>query len=109
VTLSGADGAAQVRAGRAEWAGLAVRALPTLLVTMDGSVLFLAVPKLTRHLQPSAAQLLWISDVYGFLIAGALVTMGALGGARALLGVAGGALAPSSLALLGLRMLRRRV
>ena len=36
-----------VRAGRREWIGLAVLALPTLLVTMDLSVLFVAVPKLT--------------------------------------------------------------
>jgi DHA2 family multidrug resistance protein-like MFS transporter len=46
---------------------LAVLALPTLLVTMDMSVLFLAVPKLTHALHPSSAELLWITDIYGFL------------------------------------------
>ena len=58
---------------------MAVLALPTLLVTMDMSVLFLAVPKLTRALHPSSAELLWITDIYGFFIAGSLLTMGALG------------------------------
>jgi DHA2 family multidrug resistance protein-like MFS transporter len=104
-----------------------------MLVTMDLSVLFLAVPKLTRDLEPTSAELLWITDIYGFLIAASLITMGTLGdrigrrrlllaggslfagaslvaalstspamliGARALLGVAGATLAPSSLALI---------
>jgi DHA2 family multidrug resistance protein-like MFS transporter len=112
---------------------LSVLALPTLLVTMDMSVLFLAVPKLTRALLPSSAELLWITDIYGFFIAGSLLMMGALGdrighrrllltggaafavgslvaafstspamliAARALLGIAGASLAPSSLALI---------
>jgi DHA2 family multidrug resistance protein-like MFS transporter len=67
------------RAGRSEWIGVAALALPCMLVVMDLSVLFLAVPSLTRDLHPSATQLLWITDVYGFLIAGALIAMGALG------------------------------
>ena len=46
---------------------------------MDLTVLYLAVPSLARDLQPSGAQLLWIIDVYGFLIAGSLITMGTLG------------------------------
>src|SRR3954453_18104669 len=71
--------AAVPRAGRSEWIGVAALALPCMLVVMDLSVLFLAVPSLTRDLHPSATQLLWITDVYGFLIAGALIAMGALG------------------------------
>ena len=67
------------RAGRREWIGLAVIALPGLLYAMDLTVLFLAVPALTRELDPSSSQLLWITDIYGFLIAGLLVTMGTLG------------------------------
>src|SRR5262249_6216700 len=46
---------------------------------MDLSVLYLALPSLTRDLQPSSAQLLWISDIYGFMLAGFLITMGTLG------------------------------
>ena len=67
------------RAGRREWIGVAALALPCMLVVMDLSVLFLAVPSLTRDLHPSSTELLWITDVYGFLIAGALIAMGALG------------------------------
>ncbi|AYY12176.1 MFS transporter [Actinobacteria bacterium YIM 96077] len=115
------------------WFSLPVLLLPTLVVTMDISVLFLAVPHMSADLQPGATQLLWITDVYGFLIAGFLVTMGTLGDrlgrrrflvigaaafavaslvaaysttaemlivARALLGLAGATLMPSTLALI---------
>jgi MFS transporter, DHA2 family, multidrug resistance protein len=66
-------------AGRRAWLGLAVLALPAMLVVMDLTVLFLAVPKITADLHPSSTQLLWITDIYGFLIAGSLIAMGALG------------------------------
>jgi DHA2 family multidrug resistance protein-like MFS transporter len=120
-------------ATRREWIGLAVIALPCLLYAMDLTVLTLAVPALTADLQPSATELLWIVDVYGFLVAGFLITMGTLGdrigrrrllligaaafgaasvvaafasspemliASRALLGVAGATLAPSTLSLI---------
>jgi MFS transporter, DHA2 family, multidrug resistance protein len=67
------------RAGRREWVGLAVIALPCLLYAMDLTVLNLAVPQLSADLQPTSSQLLWIVDIYGFLAAGSLVTMGTLG------------------------------
>jgi MFS transporter, DHA2 family, multidrug resistance protein len=67
------------RAGPKEWLGLAVLALPTLLLSLDITVLHLGVPHLSAALDPSSAQLLWIIDVYGFMIAGFLVTMGTLG------------------------------
>lgn len=67
------------RATRREWIGLAVLSLPCLLYSMDLTVLNLAVPHLTADLKPSAAQLLWIVDIYGFLVAGFLITMGTLG------------------------------
>jgi MFS transporter, DHA2 family, multidrug resistance protein len=89
-----------VKAGRGQWIGLAVLALPTLLVTMDLSVLFLAVPKLTRDLEPTTAQLLWIADIYGFLIAACLIMMGTLGdriGRRRLLLIGAAAFAVASL------------
>ena len=46
---------------------------------MDLTVLHLAVPALSADLQPSSAQLLWIIDIYGFMVAGSLITMGTLG------------------------------
>ncbi|MGH2847532.1 MAG: MFS transporter, partial [Thermoleophilaceae bacterium] len=67
------------RAGRREWLGLAVIALPCLLYAMDLTVLNLALPALSADLQPSSSQLLWIVDIYGFLVAGFLMTMGTLG------------------------------
>src|SRR5262245_6477433 len=121
------------RAGRREWIGLAVLALPTLLLSLDMSVLHMAVPHMAADLRPSSTELLWIIDIYGFMIAGFLVTMGTLGdrigrrkllmvggaafglgsiaaafatspamliGARAVLGVAGATLMPSTLALI---------
>ena len=90
----------QGSAGRRQWLGLAVLALPTLLVTMDLSVLFLAVPALSRDLEPTSSELLWITDIYGFLIAGSLITMGTLGdriGRRRLLMIGGAAFALASL------------
>ncbi|HET6827757.1 MAG TPA: MFS transporter, partial [Ramlibacter sp.] len=124
---------APARAGRREWIGLAVIALPCMLYSMDLTVLNLAVPSLSADLRPSAAQLLWIVDIYGFFVAGSLITMGSLGdrigrrrllligaaafgaasilaaladsaatliAARAILGVAGATLAPSTLSLI---------
>src|SRR3954462_3694793 len=67
------------KAGIREWIGLAVLALACLLYVMDLTVLHLAVPKLSEALKPSSAQLLWIMDVYGFMVAGSLITMGTLG------------------------------
>lgn len=66
-------------AGRREWIGLAVLALPCLVYSMDLTVLYLAVPKLSVALEPTSTELLWISDIYGFFLAGSLITMGAIG------------------------------
>jgi MFS transporter, DHA2 family, multidrug resistance protein len=121
------------RAGLREWAGLAALALPCVLYSMDLTVLNLAVPALSRDLTPTSTELLWIVDIYGFLLAGLLIPMGTLGdrigrrkllligaasfgaasvfaafssstaaliGARAVLGVAGATLAPSTLSLI---------
>lgn len=67
------------RAGAKEWAGLAVLALPTVLLGLDVTILYLALPALAADLQPSSTQALWIMDAYGFMIAGFLITMGTLG------------------------------
>ncbi|MDN5796288.1 MAG: MFS transporter [Intrasporangium sp.] len=64
------------RAGRREWTALAVLCLPLLIVSMDVSVLFFAVPHISETLQPTATQVLWIFDIYGFVLAGLLLTMG---------------------------------
>jgi DHA2 family multidrug resistance protein-like MFS transporter len=86
------------RATRREWIGLGVLTLAALVYAMDLTVLNLAIPRLSEALRPSSVQLLWIIDIYGFLVAGLLITMGTLGdriGRRKLLlgGAAGFALA----------------
>ncbi|MCS0604095.1 MFS transporter [Streptomyces sp. LP11] len=67
------------RAGRRAWTALAVLMLPLLLVSMDVSVLYFATPAISADLHPSGTQQLWIYDIYGFVLAGLLMTMGALG------------------------------
>ncbi|MFI6504231.1 MFS transporter [Nonomuraea typhae] len=69
----------EAAAGPKAWIGLAVLALPTLLLSLDVTVLHLAVPHIGADLNPGATQTLWIIDVYSFMIAGFLVTMGTLG------------------------------
>ena len=88
------------RAGRREWIGLAVLTLPAMLISMDLTVLHLAVPSLSAELRPGSAQLLWIIDIYGFLVAGSLITMGTMGdriGRRRLLLIGAAAFAAASI------------
>ncbi|MFD1540569.1 MFS transporter [Nonomuraea guangzhouensis] len=120
-------------ASRREWIGLGVLASVALLLSLDVSVLYLALPHLSADLGATAPQQLWILDIYSFMLAGFLVTMGTLGdrigrrrllligaacfgvasvlaafsvsaemliATRALLGIAGATLMPSSMALL---------
>ncbi len=65
------------RPGR--WLALSVLVLAVLLVAVDATVLGLATPFISEDLKPSGNQLLWIGDVYSFVIAGLLVSMGSLG------------------------------
>src|SRR3954467_5408340 len=62
-----------------KWGTLVIACLAMLLLSIDLTVLHLAVPKLVVSLNPSATQLLWIADIYGFALAGLLVTMGNVG------------------------------
>ncbi|MEW1907417.1 MFS transporter [Kitasatospora sp. NPDC085895] len=115
------------------WAGLGVLVLAVTLVALDATVLSLAIPSISETLRPSGTQLLWIGDAYSFVLAGLLVSMGALSDrigrkrllllgstafgaasllaayapspgwlilARALLGVAGATIMPSTLSLI---------
>ncbi|MFC3575408.1 MFS transporter [Streptomyces yaanensis] len=96
-TTPGADGA---RAGRREWTALGVLMLPLLLVSMDVSVLYFAIPAISADLRPSGTQQLWIFDIYAFVLAGLLMTMGSLGdriGRRKLLLVGAAAFGAASL------------
>ncbi len=93
------DDPTTVRAGRREWIGLAVLALPTLLVSIDVFVMLLALPHLSEALQASSTQQLWIMDMYGFALSGFMITMGTLGdriGRRRLLLFGGAAFGAAS-------------
>ncbi len=68
-----------MESSKARWIGLSVIALACVLYSMDLTVLNLAIPAISADLQPSSTQLLWIVDIYGFMVAGALITMGTLG------------------------------
>lgn len=89
----------QTRAGIREWLGLGVLGLTSLSVAIDLFVMLLALPKIGQELHASATQLLWVTDMYGFLLAGFLITMGTLGdriGRRKVLLIGSGAFALSS-------------
>lgn len=82
-----------------EWAALAILTLPCALYSMDLTIMELAVPTLSIELAPTAIQLLWILDIYGFVLAGMLIPMGALGeriGRRRLLMLGAGLFALAS-------------
>ena len=112
---------------------LFVLCLAVFMVAVDGTVVSVAVPAITEQLRPDYNQVLWIGDIYSFVLAGLLITMGNVGdrvgrkrlllisslafgaasaaaalaptaevliAARALQGIAGAGLMPSTLALL---------
>jgi DHA2 family multidrug resistance protein-like MFS transporter len=113
---------------------LAALAFPTLLVAADIAVLNVALPTMGRDLHASATELLWMTDSYNFMVAGAMLTTGAIADrigrrrmilvcaaifaitsgigafsstpelvivARGVMGLAGSAILPASMALLG--------
>src|SRR5688572_6892623 len=129
----GGENAVAARATGREWIGLAVLTLGALVYAMDLTVLNLAIPRISAELRPTSAQLLWIIDIYGFMVAGLLITMGTLGdrigrrklllagavgfalssllaafstsaemliASRAIMGIAGATVAPSTLSLI---------
>ena len=103
--------------GLRAWLGLLVILGPVLLVSMDGSILFLAMPRISQALTPTADQALWILDSYGFAVGSLLVAFGNIGdryGRLRLLmagatvfgvGSAGAAFAPSAELLISFRAL----
>ncbi|MEU6997960.1 MFS transporter [Nonomuraea sp. NPDC046570] len=115
------------------WTALATLCLAVSLIAIDGTVLHLAVPRLTEALLPTSTQILWIADIYPFVLGGLLITAGNAGdrfgrkrvlligvlafglaslatayaptpemliAARALLGVAGATIMPSTLSII---------
>jgi MFS family permease len=62
-----------------KWLALGVVTLAILLIGVDGTVLALATPFITEDLGATATQVLWIGDIYSFVLASLLITMGSLG------------------------------
>lgn len=123
----------QPKATTREWLALVVLILAVALLAIDGTVLYLAVPSLIEDIAPNATELLWIGDIYSFVLAGLLITMGNVAdkygrkkvlligstmfglasllaafastpamliAARALLGIAGATIMPSTLSII---------
>lgn len=120
--------------GRRPRLAVALLSLPSLLIAIDISVLGVALPRMAADLRPSPAELLWMNDIYGFMVGGTMITMGAVGDrigrrrlivlcaavfalasaaaafstapwmiivTRAVMGIAGAAIMPASMALIG--------
>jgi MFS transporter, DHA2 family, multidrug resistance protein len=121
------------RTGVSPRVALALLALPSLLIAIDISVLNVALPRMTADLNPTPTELLWMNDIYGFMVGGTMITMGTVGdrigrrklivlcaavfalasavaafasepwmiiATRAVMGVAGAAIMPASMALI---------
>src|SRR5882724_1866276 len=67
------------KATRKEWIGLGIIGMTSLVVAIDLFVLLLALPKISQELHATSTQLLWVTDIYGFMLSGFLITMGTLG------------------------------
>jgi DHA2 family multidrug resistance protein-like MFS transporter len=133
-SLASADMRPAATTSRRPGLALALLALPSLLIAVDISVLTVALPRMAADLHPSPAGLLWMNDIYGFMVGGTMITMGAIGDrigrrrlivicsavfalasavaafsvapwmvivTRAVMGVAGAAIMPASMALIG--------
>lgn len=75
----------QVRSGRRRdgagrrWVILAVLCVTLLLISLDNTILNIALPSVVRELHATSSQLQWIVDAYAVVFAGLLLTLGALG------------------------------
>ncbi|MCS3781575.1 MFS transporter [Tsukamurella ocularis] len=61
------------------WAAALLLSASLLVITVDMTILNIAVPDLAADLRPTAAQQLWIIDVYSLVLAGLLVSTSSLG------------------------------
>lgn len=79
MTTKKTEAASAGRPDLRSWLGLLAVLGPVLLVSMDGSILFLAMPSLSQSLTPTADQALWILDGYGFAVGSLLIAFGNIG------------------------------
>mgnify|MGYP006193744061 FL=1 len=62
-----------------KWVILAIIVLIYLPVSIDATVLHVAIPTLSSTLSLSANEMLWVIDIYSLIMAGLILPMGALG------------------------------
>ena len=62
------------RATARSWAALVVLTVGVTILSIDNTVLALAMPALSEALEPTSVEMLWIGDIYAFTLAGFLVT-----------------------------------
>jgi EmrB/QacA subfamily drug resistance transporter len=107
----------QSRAYKNRWIALVFMGFALLVISLDNTVLNLALPSIARDLGSSSSGLQWIIDSYVLVIAGLLLTMGYIGdrigrkpmllGGLAIFGLfsLGAALSNSTGMLIGMRAL----
>ncbi len=61
------------------WFALGILTMAVLLIGIDGTVLALATPFISADLGATGTQILWIGDIYSFVLAALLISMGSLG------------------------------
>jgi EmrB/QacA subfamily drug resistance transporter len=67
------------RGYRNRWIALGFMGISLLVISMDDTVLNLALPSIANDLRSTASQLQWMIDAYILVIAGLLLTMGYIG------------------------------
>jgi EmrB/QacA subfamily drug resistance transporter len=64
---------------RRRWWTLAVLSISLLVISLDNTILNVALPSIARDLDASASALQWVVDAYMLVFAGLLLTAGSLG------------------------------
>jgi EmrB/QacA subfamily drug resistance transporter len=65
--------------GTRRWSTLAVLCVTLLLISLDNTILNVALPSIVRGLHATSTQLQWIVDAFAIFFAGLLLSFGALG------------------------------
>lgn len=75
------DGAGRVdgNVGVRRWLALVVLCLSLLIVSLDTTILNVALPVMARTMHASTTQLQWIADAYAIVLAGLMLVLGSLG------------------------------
>ncbi len=73
------DGGSRPGGHGRRWATLSVLCVSLLLISIDNTILNVALPSIVRSLHATSSQLQWIVDAYAVVFAGLLLSLGALG------------------------------